>query len=631
MCPHCGKGIPNDSVSCPVCNRTIRIEKHDPPQASAPATPPPDVPMKIPSRLSAPRKTTPPVDLPDEISDLFSEWQRQKAEKNFLGVVDTGLPLLFSPELPSQIAGMVRKTIAEAYVFRHDSEFHEKSKVAARRDLISAEIERSPNRADLYWLRGLNEGEYGIAVNMLGWHWWEPIYSDVEAALDLDDGIAHYWWVRGHFVSRSSQSPPSVEEAVLWKMALSDFDRAIDLEPTIPLFYTDRANVYYLENLNFPQADADYTKAIELEHDGVALAHFLAERGQLRLMRSLLRRGDSLASLEGAAADFGRAAELNPDVPLYHYKRARCCWSVSLESAVKEHDDPGFFARKQTYFNLAMDASTKAIDLQPTSDHFHLRGELKKHKGNYHGAIDDFTHAIALDPTVHKDLSGCSRYMERGKCFVEVNDYENAIGDLTRALDNLRELAAQERNEVVPIGKTIDMEIVNCYETRATYYVKVGRLSDAISDLTSALGTKHIQSSIPRRRYLHSKRKDLYEQTGNLDAAGQDMKAEWSLNPLDINYSTLRFFQERKDYASIAQLYSYTIDANPDDPKMYENRAVAYIQWGDAWLALLDLNKAIELDPSKAIYYSLRGAMHKHLGHEKEAEKDRMKYEELKD
>ena len=221
--------------------------------------------------------------------------------------------------------------------------------------------------------------------------------------------------------------------------------------------------------------------------------------------------------------------------------------------------------------------------------------------------------------------------MERGKCFVEVNDYENAIGDLTRALDNLRELAAQERNEVVPIGKTIDMEIVNCYETRATYYVKVGRLSDAISDLTSALGTKHIQSSIPRRRYLHSKRKDLYEQTGNLDAAGQDMKAEWSLNPLDINYSTLRFFQERKDYASIAQLYTYTIDANPDDPKMYENRAVAYIQWGDAWLALLDLNKAIELDPSKAIYYSLRGAMHKHLGHEKEAEKDRMKYEELKD
>ena len=95
------------------------------------------------------------------------------------------------------------------------------------------------------------------------------------------------------------------------------------------------------------------------------------------------------------------------------------------------------------YFNRAFDKEkkgdylgaiadyTKAIEIDPEDiESYNNRGLVKHELEDYSGAIADYTKAIEINPTYYVDP-----YVNRGVAKYELNDYSGAIADYTKAIE----------------------------------------------------------------------------------------------------------------------------------------------------------------------------------------------------
>lgn len=180
------------------------------------------------------------------------------------------------------------------------------------------------------------------------------------------------------------------------KLALADFNKAIELNPAYHLAYTNRGNIYFDNNAN-DQAFADYTKVLELQPD---------QHKALNNRGSIYFRKGKYAEAE---ADYNKAIEIDPFYADAYVNRA-VVYSVS-----KRHD----LAKKDydTYIKFT-GGNPKVIA---------WRGIAHRHLKMFDAAIADFNHAIKAQP------KNGDNYLNRSYTYLDMGNKAQALQDAQKA------------------------------------------------------------------------------------------------------------------------------------------------------------------------------------------------------
>ncbi len=193
--------------------------------------------------------------------------------------------------------------------------------------------------------------------------------------------------------------------------ALTDFNRAIELQPTArPAYYSQRA-LTYVRLGDFDRALTDYNKAIELNPQSPT---FHNDRGAAYLdMKNYAR----------ALADFGRAIELDQRYAVPYNNRAR--------AHVLSKGDHG----------RAIADLGRAIEINPTyALAFENRGLSHLELKDLAKALADFDKAIELNPRSARAINA------RGVTHERQGSRDRAIADYRRALDADASFSAAREN-----------------------------------------------------------------------------------------------------------------------------------------------------------------------------------------
>ncbi|PPJ64832.1 tetratricopeptide repeat-containing S1 family peptidase [Cuspidothrix issatschenkoi] len=222
-----------------------------------------------------------------------------------------------------------------------------------------------------------------------------------------------------------------------WELALADYTKAIQLNPSYTAAYYNRGWLYK-EQKKWELALADFTKYIELDPDSDTAAESYHQLGNIynalgnkelaianytkaiaivpKFAWAYLNRGSTyqkLGKYELALADFNKAININPNFSFGYYLR-------------------GWLYRRQEKQELALADFTKYIELDPDSDtaaQAYLQlGNIYSGLGNNELAIANYTKAIAIIPNFFW------AYLNRGAVYTEQKKWGLALADYTKLI-----------------------------------------------------------------------------------------------------------------------------------------------------------------------------------------------------
>lgn len=251
--------------------------------------------------------------------------------------------------------------------------------------------------------------------------------------------------------------------------ATKDFDRAVVLAPGYAAAYSNRANAKM--KLGRPQeAIADFTKAIELMP---ASAPPLSGRGIAYL---------SVGKPHAAIRDFSRAVSADARFASAYRNRAEA------RMAIGQRDE-------------ATEDLSRAIAFDPNNGELYVvRGYAYLLNANAAAALKDFSHAIELDP------KSSSAYEGRGLANAASDASDDAYSDLNRAI------ALDPRSPVA-------------FAFRAYVYKQDGQADIGLKDVETAL---KLDPDSPEALWA---RGEIAEANGQADTAIADLRRVLRLKP----------------------------------------------------------------------------------------------------
>ncbi|MBD2290365.1 tetratricopeptide repeat protein [Microcystis wesenbergii FACHB-1317] len=183
-----------------------------------------------------------------------------------------------------------------------------------------------------------------------------------------------------------------------YKLALDDYNKAIELNPNHAGAYYNRA-LLYSDQKKYDLALSDYDKAIEINPN---YAEAYVNRGVLYRLQE---------KYELALADYDKAIELNRNDAVAYYNRG------NLYKNLQKYD-------------LALSDYSKAIIINPNyAEAYNNRGVLYRLQEKYELALADYDKAI----DINNDLA--EAYLGRGILYFYQEKYELALADLTKVID----------------------------------------------------------------------------------------------------------------------------------------------------------------------------------------------------
>ena len=424
-----------------------------------------------------------------------------------------------------------------------------------------------------------------------------------------------------------------------------------------------RAYVYYMQgwkeyyiDRNVEQAIENFNKAIELTPD------------ELKIYKI---RGDAKSELgdyKGAIDDYNHVLKLNPDDLELRKKLDEVKSLIDIQS----REDGTEVRRTITRTVVVQDPSSGDVI------NYKQRGYEKSAKGDYAGAIEDFTQAIKLKP------DDVDAYDGRGGAKAQNGDYTGAIEDLTQVIKHnpqdvnvyiqraqvrhaLKDFtgAIEDYNQALKLIPDDSYFIITYFiiNSRGRAKLESGNHTGAIEDFTEAIKLQ------PNETYGYNNRGLAKRKLGDYDAAMEDhsqaiilrpdesyayryrgqVKVEledWTgaiedytqaikLNPED-SFGTYFAYIERgdakrksKDFDGAIEDYNHAIELKPEHAKAYNYRGLVRVALKDYAGAIADYDKAIELYPKFAIAYHNRGLAKEALGQPDAAKVDFEKAKEI--
>ncbi|MCX5704645.1 MAG: tetratricopeptide repeat protein [Candidatus Omnitrophica bacterium] len=213
--------------------------------------------------------------------------------------------------------------------------------------------------------------------------------------------------------------------------AISDFTKAVEINPKYSNVYYNRGLVYHQQS-NLPQAISDYTKAIEINPN---YAEAYCNRGLAY---------DNQGNFTQAISDYNKVIEINPNLRFVYFNRG------------------GTYANQGNLPQAILDY-TKAIEINPyEAVVYNDRGVVCGKQGNFTQAISDFTKAIEVNP----NFAGA--YNNLGHAYYKQSNFIKAISDYNKAIE-------------------LNPNDAEFYSNRGVAYKAQGNLAQAISDYNKAI------------------------------------------------------------------------------------------------------------------------------------------------
>ena len=323
-----------------------------------------------------------------------------------------------------------------------------------------------------------------------------------------------------------------------------------------------RAYVYYMQGWqeyyigrNVEQAIENFNKAIELTPD------------ELKIYKI---RGDAKSELgdyKGAIDDYNHVLKLNPDDLELRKKLDEVKSLIDIQSR-----EDGTEVRRTITRTVVVQDPSSGIN-------YKQRGHGKSAKGDYAGAIEDFTQAIKLKP------DDVDAYNARGWAKRHIDDYDGAIEDFTKAI----ELKPGDTHALI---------------SRASVRDIAGEYTDAIEDFTQVI--KHD----PQDAHIYIQRAQVRRKLKDFIGAIEDYNQAIKLNP-DESYFILNGRGHAKlesgNHTGAIEDFSEAIKLQPNNTYGYNNRGLAKRKLGDYEAAIEDHTQAIKLKPDEPYAYRLRG------------------------
>ncbi len=197
----------------------------------------------------------------------------------------------------------------------------------------------------------------------------------------------------------------------------------------------------------------------------------------------------------------------------------------------------GFFVRglerqKRGDFAGAIVDYTQALALEPkNAQAYNNRGEARRHRGDVAGAIADFTRALEIDP------KHANPYYNRGIARKQQGDLEGAIADYTRALE-------------------LNPKFAQAYTNRGFARKQQGDLGGAIADYSRAIKID------PKHAIACNNRGMAHYLNRNWPEALEDFHRKAELTPLEADYP---------------QLYLWILRVRLGDRKTADSELAAYL------------------------------------------------------
>ncbi|GCL49493.1 tetratricopeptide repeat protein [Microcystis aeruginosa NIES-3804] len=215
-----------------------------------------------------------------------------------------------------------------------------------------------------------------------------------------------------------------------YKLALDDYNKAIELNPNFAMAYYNRG-VLYFNQKKYELALADCNKAIELNRN---YADAYNNRGVLYRLQE---------KYELALADYSKAIDINPN-------------------NAEAYNNRGNLYRLQEKYELALADYNKAIDINPNyAEAYYNRGILYRLQEKYDLALSDYSKAIDINPNY------AEAYQIRGILYFYQEKYELALADLNKAID-------------------INPNFAMAYNTRGVVYALTRDFPKALADAEKA-------------------------------------------------------------------------------------------------------------------------------------------------
>ncbi len=336
-----------------------------------------------------------------------------------------------------------------------------------------------------------------------------------------------------------------------YRGAITDYDRAIAIDPNYATAYNNRGNLKSEQFQDLTGALADYDRAIALNP---TLAQAYYSRGVVK---------NRQANRQGALIDYNRAIAINPNYAEAYNNRGII------------YQDLKDFPRARTDYDRAIALNPNYIEA------YYNRGAFKTSLNDSRNAIIDYDRAIALNPNY------AEAHNNRGITHEQLGNNDLALADFNRAL-------------------TINPKSVAAYNNRGNFQFQHQQNSQA------ALADYNLAISInPNSAESYLNRSLLSEELGNSQGALQDAR---SALKFAIPKSVIAFFSsgsidyQQKLFDQSIGSFDRAIAVDPTFADAYLRRGLAKIKLGDRTNAVADLRKSAQLFQQQGQVYSLKQA-----------------------
>lgn len=215
------------------------------------------------------------------------------------------------------------------------------------------------------------------------------------------------------------------------------------------------------------------------------------------------------------------------------------------------------------------------------------QAQLATSKGNYTQALQLYSRLIKQDPKNSAALVNRGILWER----LPVKDAKERAKN--------RSYAEQDYKRAIEINPNLP----ETYNNLGALYIDMGRYTDALYQLTEAVGRNPNYFTALMNRAVANYR------LGRALAALADFNSAFKLRqdePLLFLNRGLAYF-DLGQYEAAVDDYTYLISLNPDDARPYLERARAFIKMGYPANAYADLEEAVTIKPSYALAYYYMG------------------------
>jgi len=396
--------------------------------------------------------------------------------------------------------------------------------------------------------------------------------ADLDKTADTDPYDGNTWHDRGNTaLSLSNDS-----------IGLKEYTSLIKLNHRNGMAYYNRG---LIENRakEYNKAKGDFTKAIKLDHS---------------FYRAYYKRGFvkyKLGDLKGAVKDCNKAVRVHPCDTTYRSLGVLRVWMKQYKPALEAFNKSielnpvyidAYIRRARVEDHLKDYAAsyrdlTKAIEIDTMYDEGLVeRANMKEDIWEYASAIDDCNKAIALNR--YNPQAFINRGWEK---FMLRNDYDGAIADFNEALKLAPEFAL-------------------AYSCLCATKDDMSKPDEALKDCNTALKLD------PIHEFALVNRGNIRNRLGDLTGAKADYTQAIAVAPDDpLAYGNRRMTETRlQDYAGVAEdTKKITQVTIRDNDTVVSGRGWVKYLIGDYDGALQDENRAIQLNPSLAHAYYIRG------------------------